>query len=355
VQVIGRRSDVSFLRNLTRKLGAEPVPIVRTNLKRMETLPWITGNLSILDALREAEEPGAVHLAVRSSAPRQHVLEVVTYILRHGKVAGRRVAAEALAEFRGPDSNELAVKLLDDDDPLVRAASASQLRTRGVPGAIQKLLELLDSPHAVEREAAKSGLAEFRFERFAASFDEMTPKARAVTGPLVRRVDPQALPQVRAELESLSRGRKKRALEIAVAMELTAELQDSIAALLKDEDQYLRIDAIRVLATVDTPLTRQHLRDALLDPQPLVQQAAEAELGRLTRGDTVSAAGPEEAHDTVTTDKPPGNTGLTGPPPAATSNPSPKALTESWNPAQLRDAIRKSAVFQGATVQEAVQ
>jgi HEAT repeat protein len=347
VQALGRRSDVSFLRHLTRKLGAELTATVRANLKRIETLPWVTNNLSVLDALREAEQPGAVQLAVSSSAPRNHSLEVVAYILRHGKVAGRRVAAEALAAFRGPDANDLALRLLDDDDPLVRAAAASQLRTRGVPGAIQKLLELLDSPHEVEREAARNGLAEFRYERFAASFDEMTPKARSITGPLVRRVDATASSQVRGELESTSRGRKKRALEIAVAMELTAELQDVIAALLKDEDQYLRIDAIRVLATVDTQLTRQHLRDALLDPQPLVQQAAEAELARLMRGDTVTAAA--EGHDTVSAARQSGEVPDL-PPPRRDSQPlatSPKAQTEAWNPAALQQAVA-AAVHQEA-------
>jgi len=327
VQALGRRSDVSFLRHLTRKLSTETPPAAAANLKRIETLPWITGNLSVLDALRETEQPGAVQLAVNSSAPRHHALEVVAYILRQGAVAGRRVAAVALAEFRGPEANELALKLLDDDDPQVRAAGANQLRTRGMPGAIQKLLELLDSPHEVEREAARNGLPEFKYERFAASFDEMTPKARAISGPLVRRVDPEALPQLRAELDAPTRGRRKRALELAVALELTAELHDAIAALLKDEDQYLRIDAIRVLARADGPATRQHLRDALLDSQPLVQQAAETELTGLTRGDTVTAAA-DGSHDTVSATPPTIESEM------ARSPSSPKALTEAWTAAQ---------------------
>jgi hypothetical protein len=76
------------------------------------------------------------------------------------------------------------------------------------------------------------------------------------------------------------------------------QLQESIKALLKDDDQYLRIDAIRTLATVDSPLTRQALRDALLDSQPLVQQAAEAALRDLTQGETVWAAA-DSSRDTV--------------------------------------------------------
>src|SRR5262245_41008390 len=127
IQIIGRRCDVSFLRQVVKKIGPEPTPVIRANLKRVETIPWITGNASLLDTLREAEQPGVVHLTVLSSAPRHHVLEVVTYVLRHGKVAARRLAAQALAEFGGPEANDLAVRLMDDDDALVRAAAARQL------------------------------------------------------------------------------------------------------------------------------------------------------------------------------------------------------------------------------------
>jgi HEAT repeat protein len=298
MQIIGRRCDVSFLRHLVKKIGVEPSATIRANLKRIEAIPWITGNASLLDALREVEQPGVVHLAVLSSAPRHHALEVVTYVLRHGKVIARRIAAQALGEFGGPEANELTVRLLDDDDALVRAAAARQLRPRNVPGAIQRLLALLDSPHEAEREAAQAGLLEFTFDRFSANFDELTPEARKTAGALVRRVEPQSIDRLRAELDAPTRSRKKRALELATALDAIAPLQDAIKALLKDDDQYLRIDAIRTLATIDNERTRQILRDALLDSQPLVQQAAEAALQQLTRGDTVLAAA-DPNRDTV--------------------------------------------------------
>ena len=182
LQIIGRRGDISFLRHLVKRIGAEPSLTIRANLRRIESIPWISGNVSLLDAMREAEQPGVVHLAVLSSAPRHHALEVVSYILKHGKVTGRRIAAHALIEFGGPEANELAVRLLEDDDAQVRAAAARQLRDRNVPGAIQRLLALLDSPHEVEREAAQAGLIEFTFDRFSANFDQLTPQARETAG-----------------------------------------------------------------------------------------------------------------------------------------------------------------------------
>lgn len=333
IHIVGRRSDVSFLRHLVRKIGAEPTQVVRMNLKRIETLPWITGNLGVLDALSESEQPGAVHLAADSSAPRHHALEVLAYVLRHGQIPGRRAAARLLADFRGPEPNELAVRSLTDADPLVRAACAGQLRDRNVPGAINRLLQLLDSPHQAEREAAQAGLAEFRFERFAANFDGLSADARATAGPIVRRVDPQTIDHIRAELDAPARSRRKRALEMAVALAAVEELQSSITALLRDEDQYLRIDAIRALATRDSPAVRQLLRDALLDPQTLVQQAAEAALSALTGGDTVLA--PTAAQrDTVAVAEQPAD-GATAAGQAAAAQPPPPRPTETWSSAHL--------------------
>jgi HEAT repeat protein len=291
VQVIGRRCDVSFLRHLTRKIGAEPSPIARMNVRRIENIPWITSTISLLDALSEAEQPGAVHLVVGSSAPRQHALEAAGYVLRHGKVPGRRIAARLLAEFRTPQADELAAKAIDDEDPLVRAAIASQLRDRCVPGAINRLIELLDSPHQAEREAAQASLDEFTFARFAANFDSLTDEARQTTGALVRRVDRECLTPLRAEFEAPTRSRRKRALAMAVALGAVVPLYDAIAALLKDDDPFLRVETIHVLTLCDSQRTRMLLREAMVDTHPLVQDAAEAALAQLTRGDTVAAQG----------------------------------------------------------------
>jgi HEAT repeat protein len=180
--------------------------------------------------------------------------------------------------FQGADANLLAVKSLTDDDAEVRATIALQLRDRGVPGAINRLIGLLESTHQVEREAAQASLEEFRFGHFASNFDSLTEEARRSTGPLVRRIDPQALVELRLELDAPTRSRRKRGLEMAVAMDAVVLLHDAVVALLKDEDQFLRVEAVRALATCDSSRTRQVLREALLDSHPLVVEAAEQAL-----------------------------------------------------------------------------
>lgn len=278
LQIISRRSDLPFFRQLARKVGAEPPPVVLANLRRIDAFPWLPDRLDLVDGLRESEQVGIVPLVLACGMPRPQALAVIAHLARHAHPSGRRAAAQALASFSGPQADALCLELVGDEDPHVRAAAAVQLRPRGIPGAIQRLLTLLDSPHAVERQAAQNSLAEFRFEHFRDCFDQLPPAARREAAALVRRVDPQSLGHLRAELDAPSRGRRKRALEMVVAFDAAAVLEDALLEVLRDPDPYLRLEAIRVLAEVDTPAVRRALRDALLDSRPLVQKAAESAL-----------------------------------------------------------------------------
>jgi HEAT repeat protein len=298
VEIIARRADLGFIRQLMRKLAAGPTGIELINLQRIISIPWLRDHVSVLDGLRENEQPGAVHLAVESGLPREQALDVLAYLAHHGRLGARRLAAQALAKFTGPLAAKLTVQIMQDDDPQVRAAAARQLRDRNIPGAIQRLCDLLDSSHAEEREAAVSSLQEFTFDHFAANFENLSPETQLSSGALVRRVDSQSLDRLRLELTATTRGRKQRALELVIALDAVDELHAQIATLLAGEDQYLRIEAIRTLATHDCRATRDALRDSLLDSHPLVREAAEAALADLTRRDTVKLAA-DAGRDTV--------------------------------------------------------
>jgi hypothetical protein len=307
LQIISRRSDLPFFRQLARKVGCDPPPVILANLRRIDTFPWLPDRLDLVEGLRESEQPGVVQLVLACAMPRPEALAVIAHIAQHGRASGRRAAAQALASFSGPKADALCWELMDDLDPYVRAAAAQQLRPRGIPGAIQRLLTLLDSPHAVEREAAQSSLAEFRFDHFLSCFDQLPPAARRQAAALVRRVDPQSLGHLRAELDAPSLGRRKRALEMVMAFDAAAVLEDALREVLRDPDPYLRVETIRVLAQSDTPTARRALRDALLDSHPLVQKAAESALrprpghaaapSHEAPSDTQPASG--SAHDTL--------------------------------------------------------
>ena len=70
-------------------IGSEPTRIVTSNLRRIESIPWISEQLSLLDTFNEGEQPGAVQLAALSGIPRQQAYEILAYVLRHGKAPMR--------------------------------------------------------------------------------------------------------------------------------------------------------------------------------------------------------------------------------------------------------------------------
>ncbi len=286
LQAIASRVDVSYLRQLFRKVGSEPSAVVRANLKRLESAPCLTGILTVLRALGDAEQAGVVQFAALSGISRKQAFDLVTYVLGQEPLAGRRAAAVALAQFPGPQADRLAIRSLRDPDPQVRAAILDQLRSRNLPQATALLLEHLDSDNEMERDAARRGLDEYNFSRYLQVFDSLTDAARVSTGQLVKTVDARALDQLRAELQAPARSRRKRGLEICVAMGVVEALHGTLIALLADDDQYFKIEVMRALEGVDLPAVRNALRTALLDHSPLVQQAAERALASITRGKT---------------------------------------------------------------------
>ncbi len=171
VNVVAHRSDEKFLHHLLAKIGYEPSTSARINLKRMNSIAWLRGDLTALDRLNDQQQHAVVQLVMASGMNRLEAFEVVSYLLQRGKVGGRRAAAAALAHFRGAEANQLAIERLEDEDPQVRAHVLSQLRDRSIPGAMNRLLQAIDSPHEVVQTAARKCLSEFNINRFLSAFD----------------------------------------------------------------------------------------------------------------------------------------------------------------------------------------
>ena len=294
LHALGRRRDITWLRQLFQRIGDEPAGVIRNNLKRIECIPWLRAHKFLLDSLHDAEQPGAVRFITLSGIARQEALESLGQILKSGQPQGRRAASSALAEFRGAEANTVAQLALEDSDPAVRANVAAQIRTRGTPGAMNRLVTMLDSPHEVERLAARKALEEFTFAGYAASYDYLDEETRAKSGQLVQRIDGESADLLRDEMRSNSRTRRRRGLEMALHMGLVAKLQDVIAALARDdEDQYVRLEAVRLLGICPTAVSGQVLREALTDSRALVQEAAEHGLRDMPPEDVAEAWPPD--------------------------------------------------------------
>jgi len=276
--VVAKRSDLRFVRYLLRKIGHEPSTAVRQNLKRIETVAWLEDRPAVLDQLDDASQHAAVRLAMISGIPRTEAFSVVKHLLLAGRPAGRRAAANALNEFNGAEANALALKALEDRDPHVLAGVLVQLRRRGILGALPRLVEMVDSEHAVVRRAARTSLDEFTFERFLAAFDVLDEEVRRSTGTLVKKVDAQTIPQLKRELESHMRTRRLRGLMIAQVIGAVEPLEETIAGLIGDKDHMVRAEAAKALGAGRLPASRHALEEALSDSSATVQEAARASL-----------------------------------------------------------------------------
>ncbi|MBN2578090.1 MAG: HEAT repeat domain-containing protein [Pirellulales bacterium] len=278
LSVIANRGDMVFLRRLLAKIGREIAEPVRQNLKKIESLPWLRRAGKILNQFDDDAQQSLLRLVMASGIPRNQALGALTWMLTEGKPGGRREAASALARFPGAEANNLALRALDDPDPQVQANIVRQMRSRGIPGVLPRLLELLDSPHAVVRRIVRQNLSEFSFPRFLAAFEMLEDEARQNLGSLVLKIDPQTVPRLRVELGSVVRSRRLRGLAITRILEVGDRVEDLLLELLRDEDSRVRIEAAAALGGCRSSVSRKALDDALRDRSLAVQDAARKSL-----------------------------------------------------------------------------
>jgi hypothetical protein len=146
---------------------------------------------------------------------------------------------------------------------------------------MHRLVELVNSPHELVRDAARASLTEFSFQRYLGAFDMLQPEIRCSTGALVKRVDPQALEQLAAELVSPARSRRLRGIQVAVAMGAVRELEPFIVHLAHDDDHFIRAETARALVHVDAVVARPILQELLLDRSVSVRETAGQSLSHL--------------------------------------------------------------------------
>ena len=278
LSVVSKRIDLPFVQALLRKVGRQPSAAVAANLKRMDSLAWLRSGGAVLDSLDDRAQHAAVRTVMASGTSRSDALAMVEYLLLHGKKGGRRAAAQALEDLHGAQANALALKALEDPDAQVQAHVVVQLRRRGIPGALPRLVEMIDSPHALVRKAARQSLAEFNFARFLAAFDMLDEEVRRSTGMLVKKVDPETIPLLEAEMQSPVRTRRLRAIAVIRAIDAAAPLEAALIRLTGDEESAVRAEAAQALAVRPSRAGREALGELLTDPSPAVREAADKAL-----------------------------------------------------------------------------
>ncbi len=268
-----RRTDRRCVEALLKKLGGEPSPTIRNNLKHVDNIAWL-GDHALIAELEDAQQQSLVRLVTLVSLKRDEIVKALDHLAQRGKPGGRRAALEGLRIYNGADVNVVVLRALRDADVYVQAAALGQLRSRGIPGALTSLIDALDSPSRPVRDAARSNLEEFSFKRFLPAFDMMEEEVRRTTAGLVRKIDYSAPQQLREELESPQGKRRMRALRVVAAMDLSQELEDAVLERADDEDHMVRVEAARVLAIAPSAAAQEKLLSMAADPSFSVREAA---------------------------------------------------------------------------------
>jgi HEAT repeat protein len=283
-KVVSRRTDLPFLQAFLQEAAGELAGSWARSVKRLDLTAWSRGAARTLAALDESCQQTAVAVLVASATPRDTAFEVLAQLLHVGRVGARCAAAEALDEFRGARANDLVQSILADTEPRVVAAAVPQLRRRGIPGALARLIAMLDSRHEIVRKAARESLGEFTFQQYVAHFDMLDEATRNNNGTLVKKVDPQTLPRLREEMKSPLRSRRLRAVAVARSLALAGETEFELSEMLQDEDHLVRAEAAALLASCRSPASAAALRRSLADHSAAVREAARKSL--LARGET---------------------------------------------------------------------
>lgn len=298
LHALSQRGDAWFVEQFLSKASLELSLTARQNLVRIDDFAWLRDDFSLLEPLSDAAQAGACRVIRFANVDRDLAWGTIARLIDQGKPRARLAAIASLARFPTAAAEELTVRLVSDADPEARAAALAQLRDRDTPGAMNLLTDALDSEYAVVREAARASLSDFNVERFLANFDLMDDDERRRAGALVKKVDSRAIATLRGELETPSRRRRTRAIEVAGAMDMLARLDDALAVLAADEDLVVRVESLRALGDADSRVAREALELAVVDDSDAAREAARESLRRLesrrrTQGrESSSLAGP---------------------------------------------------------------
>ena len=279
LKVIACRTDRQFLSILLHEIK-RPAPIrVLHNMRRLQKVAWLESHRQLLLDLDGRAQAVAVELATASDIDAISLSELLALLLRDGLAEGRRAACHALARFQSEKTNSLILAALQRSRcrrPSRRRSATSNSQS---PRCMKLLVDRLDAPSVEVRDAARSSLAEFNFVRYRAMFDLLDDDAARSTGRLVHKVDQSANQKLQEELSSPSLSVRLRAIEMAIAMAATDDVQPQLSELAHHENVAVRKEAITALGLTHRPESEKILEIATHDPNGSVAEAARLSLG----------------------------------------------------------------------------
>ena len=275
-----KRIDVPFLEKMFEAVGETMPRDFADNLKRSQYFEWFDKLRVILDQLENASQKGLVDVIKHVNMPLEGKLSQLIDILQYGKPAGRLASLNLLATFSGERIDQQIWQSCDDVDPNVQSAALVHLRRRELPKAALRIIQCADSPHAIVRETVQSLLPEFRFDRFLATFDQMSVEQRSMTFNLIKKIDQNLIEAIRHELQFGEPVQQAKSLLCIEYGDMVVTLEEELCTLLmRSETPALRVKASQLLAAGRRELSRGTLVQAFhRDISPDVRAAAKESL-----------------------------------------------------------------------------
>ncbi|MCL2305737.1 MAG: hypothetical protein FWC43_10375 [Planctomycetaceae bacterium] len=260
---LSNRTDLAFLEYLFENMDLPPSSYFQANVQRVRRFDWLTSIRTLLPLFSEKSQQSLLDLIRFSDLPKGEVYAVCRQVYQYGKSAGRCAALTEIANFPFEESKEIVLEAVDDEDPNVQATALRQIRKVHSTLGMVQILQKIDSPHEVVREAVRVVLPEFQIRRFLNSFDQFTEEQRIKTLKIIQKVDP-TLPEILAlELQIGNPEMKARVLKSIEIGNFVGLLEEPLCTvLLRDESVVLRAKAAALLADGKREVSRLSLLQA---------------------------------------------------------------------------------------------
>jgi len=282
LNAMSHRVDAAFVSRLLQYASEEMTPAGRRNLSLIQSFSCLKPQHLSCSALSVVDRQRSVALAEASGMQSDDMLELIETLLLSDEVPQVRAAACAgLASLQSDRADRLILQAMQDEAPEVEAAAALLLRKRRITGSLSKLVQLLDSPHEIVRDAARQALADFSFRTFSARYETLPDKVRRGTGELVVKIDPQAIPELVSELQATGYQRRLKAIAMAKSLKVVQRIAQTLIELLGDEEHLIRAAAAEALQECPTAEVQLALLQASQDHSSVVQSAAKNSLASM--------------------------------------------------------------------------
>ncbi|WP_442481301.1 HEAT repeat domain-containing protein [Aeoliella sp. SH292] len=291
LEIAAQRTDLHFRELFLHAVGYPVSARTLENVGRLKRLAMLEKPSADWFTMPSESQAVAVELVMASRFSRRTKLAIVDEVLAKGSVIARSAACAALGEIDLPEATTRLERMLTDGDPNMVAFAAIALRKQGVSSAVDRLSRLLDHDDHSVRETARHGLRDFTFLRYAGKFDDLDERERRDLGRIVRDTDSSAIEQVRREIGGPTLARKLRGLQMAAAIGLVDQLEETIVKQATHQDAAVRAEAIMTLAQGSTNSARRAVEAATQDANALVRNRAGQALREMSQRQTQGEGG----------------------------------------------------------------